>query len=123
MPYNLPNAWSPGYALPNYVQAEGIGRGAFITKWLPRGTYGPAVVDYCAVPVAQMRSIARQGNAVAYGVAARGVPVRRLDAGSALPYGGRALSGTIAGVDTKVVALGAAAIAAVLYFRKKRRGR
>ena len=37
--YNLPPAWDPGFALPKNVQDEGLERRAFVTKWLPRGTY------------------------------------------------------------------------------------
>lgn len=33
--------WNAGYDIPRYVQAEPQGRGVFITKQLPRGTFGP----------------------------------------------------------------------------------
>jgi len=36
---NYPPSWRPGYALPGNVQAEGVERRAFVTKWSPRGTY------------------------------------------------------------------------------------
>lgn len=39
MAYNLPPAWDPGFALPDNVRDEGLERRAFVTKWLPRGTY------------------------------------------------------------------------------------
>lgn len=39
MAYNLPNAWDSGYVLPKNVQDEGLERRAFITKYMPRGTY------------------------------------------------------------------------------------
>lgn len=39
MAYNLPNAWDPGYALPQNVKDEGLERRGFVTKQMPRGTY------------------------------------------------------------------------------------
>jgi len=39
MPYNLPSAWDPGYALPGNVTDEGLERRAFVTKQMPRGSY------------------------------------------------------------------------------------
>jgi hypothetical protein len=39
MAYNLPPAWDPGFVLPKNVQDEGLERRAFVTKWMPRGTY------------------------------------------------------------------------------------
>lgn len=39
MAYNLPPPWDPGYALPDNVSDEGLERHAYVTKWLPRGTY------------------------------------------------------------------------------------
>lgn len=42
--YNLPPPWHPGYADPGNVEAEGLVRGTFTTRQLPRGTYDePAV--------------------------------------------------------------------------------
>lgn len=44
MAFNLPSPWDPGFALPDNVNAEGLERRAFVTKWAPRGTYDdPAV--------------------------------------------------------------------------------
>jgi len=40
---NYPPSWRPGYALPGNVQAEGVERRAFVTKWSPRGTYDSSV--------------------------------------------------------------------------------
>lgn len=48
--YHLPHPWNPGYALPEYVQAEPPERGTFTTQWLPRGTISSVVPDYLAVP-------------------------------------------------------------------------
>jgi hypothetical protein len=39
MAWNLPKAWSPGFALPGYVRAEGLQRRAFVTEYPPDGTY------------------------------------------------------------------------------------
>lgn len=39
MAFNLPKSWSPGLALPDYVEAEGIERHAFVTQQAPQGTY------------------------------------------------------------------------------------
>lgn len=39
MAYNLPPAWDAGFALPRNVRDEGLERRAFVTKWMPRGTY------------------------------------------------------------------------------------
>ncbi len=39
MAYNLPPAWDAGFALPKNVRDEGLERRAFVTKWMPRGTY------------------------------------------------------------------------------------
>jgi hypothetical protein len=39
MAYNLPPAWDPGFVMPKNVADEGLERRAFITKWMPRGTY------------------------------------------------------------------------------------
>ena len=44
MPYNLPPPWDPGYAIPNNVRDEGLERTAYVTKWMPRGTYDAPVV-------------------------------------------------------------------------------
>jgi hypothetical protein len=42
--FNLPPPWNPGYTDPGNVDAEGLERGTFVTKQLPRGTYDqPAV--------------------------------------------------------------------------------
>lgn len=44
MAYNLPDAWDPGYVLPDNVVDEGLERQAFVTKQMPRGSYdNPAV--------------------------------------------------------------------------------
>lgn len=51
--YHLPHPWNPGYALPEYIQAEPPGRGTFTTKWLPRGTVSQLIPDYLAKPAAQ----------------------------------------------------------------------
>lgn len=48
--YHLPNAWNPGYAIPDYVMAEPPERGTFTTKWLPRGTISAVVPDFLAKP-------------------------------------------------------------------------
>jgi hypothetical protein len=46
MAFNLPPPWDPGFALPENVRDEGLERRAFVTKWMPRGTYDdPAVGD------------------------------------------------------------------------------
>lgn len=37
--YNLPPPWNPGYAIPESVMSEGLQRHAYVTKWLPRGTF------------------------------------------------------------------------------------
>jgi hypothetical protein len=37
--YNLPNAWNPGYADPEYVIKDGLERRASVTPMTPRGTY------------------------------------------------------------------------------------
>lgn len=72
-PYNLPAAWDPGYALPAYVEAEGLGRGAMVTKWQPRGSYGPGVVDYLARPMATVvDEIKQRGRAPAFQIATLG---------------------------------------------------
>lgn len=43
-PYNLPSAWSPGLAVPDYIRREGLERHAFVTLEAPDGTYdNPAV--------------------------------------------------------------------------------
>jgi hypothetical protein len=39
MAYNLPPAWDPGFVMPKNVIDEGLERRAFVTKWMPRGTY------------------------------------------------------------------------------------
>lgn len=39
MAFNLPPPWDPGFALPDNVRDEGLERHAYITKWMPRGTY------------------------------------------------------------------------------------
>lgn len=39
MPYNLPKAWSAGFALPPNVRDEGLKRHAFTTQPAPSGTY------------------------------------------------------------------------------------
>lgn len=39
MAYNIPKAWSPGLALPQYVRDEGLERHAFTTLEAPDGTY------------------------------------------------------------------------------------
>jgi hypothetical protein len=39
MAYNLPPAWDPGFVMPKNVLDEGLERRAFVTKWMPRGTY------------------------------------------------------------------------------------
>lgn len=39
MAYNLPPPWDPGYAIPDNVRDEGLERRAYVTKWMPRGTY------------------------------------------------------------------------------------
>lgn len=49
--YHLPHPWNPGYALPDYVQAEPPERGVFTTAWLPRGTISAVVPDFLAKPV------------------------------------------------------------------------
>lgn len=38
-PYNLPPPWAPGFDNPTNADAEGLVRGTFVTKQLPRGTY------------------------------------------------------------------------------------
>ncbi len=44
MAYNLPNAWDPGFVLPDNVEDEGLERRGFVTKQMPRGSYdNPAV--------------------------------------------------------------------------------
>jgi hypothetical protein len=44
MAFNIPKAWSPGLALPQYVRDEGLERHAFVTLEVPDGTYdNPAV--------------------------------------------------------------------------------
>lgn len=46
-PWNLPKSWSPGFALPSYVEAEGLERHAFVTQQAPRGTYdNPSLKDF-----------------------------------------------------------------------------
>lgn len=43
-PYNIPSAWSPGLAVPDYIRREGLERHAFVTLQAPDGTYDdPAV--------------------------------------------------------------------------------
>lgn len=64
--YNLPAAWDPGFAVPAYVEAEGLGRGTFTTAWMPRGSYGPGVVDYLNQPMTEVADIARRGDQVDY---------------------------------------------------------
>lgn len=38
-PYNIPSAWSPGLAVPDYIRREGLMRHAFVTLQAPDGTY------------------------------------------------------------------------------------
>lgn len=38
-PYNIPSAWSPGLAVPDYIRREGLERHAFVTLEAPDGTY------------------------------------------------------------------------------------
>jgi hypothetical protein len=46
MAFNIPKAWSPGLALPQYIRDEGLQRHAFTTLEAPDGTYdNPAVGD------------------------------------------------------------------------------
>lgn len=47
----MPHPWNPRYAIPDYVQAEPPGRGAYTTAWLPRGTIDGLVPDYLAKPI------------------------------------------------------------------------
>lgn len=44
MAYNLPPPWDPGYAIPDNVRDEGLERRAYVTKWMPRGTYDAPTV-------------------------------------------------------------------------------
>ncbi len=39
MAYNLPPSWDSGFVLPENVIDEGLQRRAFVSKWMPRGTY------------------------------------------------------------------------------------
>lgn len=55
--YNLPPPYNPGFALPQYVQAEPPARGTYTTKWLPRGTISEVVPDYLAQPSKNLVSI------------------------------------------------------------------
>ena len=48
--YNLPPSWDPGYVIPKYVMAEPVGRGAFVTQQLPRGTISGVRPDFNRVP-------------------------------------------------------------------------
>lgn len=44
MAFNIPKAWSPGLAIPQYIRDEGLERHAFTTLEAPDGTYdNPAV--------------------------------------------------------------------------------
>lgn len=43
--YQAPTPWNPGYDVPKYITAEPLGRGAFVTRQLPRGTFGPMPPD------------------------------------------------------------------------------
>jgi hypothetical protein len=43
--FQYPHPWTAGYAIPRYVEAEPQGRGVFVTKQLPRGTFGPVPKD------------------------------------------------------------------------------
>lgn len=44
MAFNIPKAWSPGLAIPQYIKDEGLQRHAFTTLEAPDGTYdNPAV--------------------------------------------------------------------------------
>jgi len=44
--YRLPPPWSPNYALPRNVLDEGLERHAYVTAWMPRGSFDdPSVGD------------------------------------------------------------------------------
>jgi hypothetical protein len=53
MAYNLPPAWDPGFVLPENVKDEGLERRAFVTKWMPRGTYDQPCVGTAGYAVPQ----------------------------------------------------------------------
>lgn len=44
--YRLPHPWNPGYAIPDYIMAEPMGRGVHRTKYLPRRTIDTGVPQY-----------------------------------------------------------------------------
>ncbi len=66
MAYNLPPPWDPGFALPDNVLDEGLERRAFVTKWMPRGTYDAPKVGTAgyAVPEYITKSGYGQGEKV-----------------------------------------------------------
>lgn len=45
MPFGLPPAWNPGFALPDNVLDEGLERRGLVTKQMPRGTYDNSPPD------------------------------------------------------------------------------
>lgn len=55
--YNLPGGWNPGYAIPEYIQAEVPGRGTMTTKWLPRGTISTLYPDVLMQPELKVKAL------------------------------------------------------------------
>lgn len=113
-PYNLPPPWDPGYAMPDYAEAEGLERRAYHTKWMPRGTYDmPKVKDGgYAVPKYVLESGYGQGEVVTKWMP-RGTkpniphflqqPQTRLLSAKASPGGGRAYDISLSGDDGAAV--------------------
>ena len=77
----VPHPWNPGYAIPDYVQAEPPGRCTYTTAWLPRGTIDGLVPDYLAKPMRDARS------AMGFSVGGVTVPSWALLAGAAVGAG------------------------------------
>lgn len=60
--YNLPDAWNPGYEIPEYVMAEPPGRGVMVTDWLPRGTISELVPEFQPVRLEQPGGLGSLGD-------------------------------------------------------------
>jgi hypothetical protein len=112
--YNVPPPWDPGYAMPDYAEAEGLERRAYHTKWMSRGTYDDPKVGTggYAVPKYVLEEGIGQGAMVTKWLP-RGTkpniphflqqPQTRLLSAKASPGGGRAYDISLSGDDGAAV--------------------
>lgn len=56
--FDNPAVGTGGYNVPEYILRERYGRGAYVTKWAPRGSYfGPGLPDWLNYPVAAVERV------------------------------------------------------------------